>query len=368
MRIYWMFLIVSLIIWRLCDTRYQIVEINGRYEKRASPFFAVLFGGLLVFFCGLRSGVADTGTYISIFRNIASNPSTFIWENINKGTGFYYLTMVYKWLISEDFHGWLFTICLISVIPIMHELRKHSCSFGFSIFLFIAATLFTYLVNGIRQFICVAILFACTDLIEQRKYIQYCIIVGLLTFIHSSAILMIPVALLSRSKPFGKTIWLLIGMGILVGTQYSFFSPAVETALEGTEYTQYIDIMENGQGANILRLFIAGVPPLLAWFKRRNIWDIDNGIINICVNMSVINAVLYFIAIFTSGLTIGRVAIYFELYNLLLLPWLIDNLFDKASARVLTALAVVFYAVFFYFQMDVTWRMVYQSDILHMYF
>lgn len=63
--------------------------------------------------------------------------------------------------------------------------------------------------------------------------------------------------------------------------------------------------------------------------------------------MSIIGSGIYIISkILSSGVMIGRLPIYFTMYNLILLPWLIQNLFDKNERRLIYYLMIVCYFAF----------------------
>lgn len=369
MKIYWMFLILSLIIYWWTENNYYTVKVGHHYEKRATWRPALLFFGVLTFFCGLRSGVMDTGTYIALFNGYPNSIDLIDHSAEIKDKGFYILTVLYKQFISDSFQGWLFIIALISCFTIMITLKKHSCSFGLSCYLFIATTTFTYLINGMRQFIVVTVLFACIDMVIERQFIPYCIIVLLLSTIHASAVLMIAVYFIANVPAWSSRMWLVIIGAMGVGIFFDRVFPVLGTILEETQYSNYVDYIANeGVGANIFRLLIALVPCVLAFLIRKSERIQRNRIINLCVNMSVLNACIYFIGTFSSGMAMGRLTIYFDIYNLLLLPWLMKEGLQEKAGRFITTACVGFYLLFFYFQMVLTWNLSYVSDFLNMYF
>lgn len=368
MKIYWMFLILSLLIWVWSARRYRVVEAGNHLEDRGLVLQGLIFFGIIIFFCGLRSGIADTGTYISMFDGWPNSIGAVNWDETGMEKGFTFLTVLYKQLISTDFHGWLFLIALISGIALMAGFLKYSASFGFSCFLLIATTMFTYFVNGMRQWIVVVILFCFTDLIADRKFFRYVIVVLLLSTIHTSALIMIPFYFLSRIKPWSGMMWVLMVVMLGFGVLFDRMKPLVEFLLSGSDYENYIDLMTGGGvGSNIFRLAIAAVPVIISFFARERISEVGNRIIYICVNMSVVNLCLYFLATVSSGMAVGRLTTYFDIYNMLLLPWLIKYAFTDVSRKIVTILCVFFYIIFFYYQMVVTWHIGYESDILHLF-
>ena len=144
--------------------------------------------------------------------------------------------------------------------------------------------------------------------------------------------------------------------------------PLFGNLLAETQYKGYVDyISSQGKGSSIIRMVIAMVPCVIAYMARYAIEDENNKLINFSINMSVINFCLYIIATFSSGMVVGRLTTYFDIYNLILLPWLMHHAFTERSRKMVILLCMAFYLVFFYFQMVLTWGLVYESDILHLY-
>ena len=77
--------------------------------------------------------------------------------------------------------------------------------------------------------------------------------------------------------------------------------------------------------------------------------------INFAANMSVVSSGIYVISMFTSAIMIGRLPIYFSLYNYILLPWEITHIFTKRSARVITWAMVGFYLLYNYYQVAIAY-------------
>ncbi len=371
MKVYWSFLLLSLIIWYFTqsnDDRFY-GEHSYRIKVRENhPVALFVFFGVLTFFCGLRSGIADTGAYILTFKLYPSSLSDIVWEDVGAEKGFYLLSTLFKSYISDDFHGWLFIIALISCIATALAIHRYASDKGFSCFLFIATTMFVYLVNGIRQYICVSILFALSYCLEEKRIFKYLIIVLVLSTIHTSALIMIPVYFLARLRPWSGHTWFIIGGAIILGVGFESFIPMVDSMLSGTDYGHYSELLQSGSGVNIFRLIIAAVPVVLSFFCREQIENTRDKQIPIAVNMSIINLSLYIVANFTSGMTVGRLTAYFDIYNLILIPWLVNNFPTVKERRTLKICAIVGYIIFFYIQMMIAWGgLVYESDILNIY-
>lgn len=368
MPVWWGILGLSVVIYFWCNINYKVVKIGQAYEKRATWAPAIIFFGVLIFFCGLRSGVADTGTYIHMFNGYPDSIIGVDWNELGDDKGFVIMSILYKQFISTDFQGWLFLIALASGIVTMLAFKKYSCDFGFTCFLFVATTTFTYLINGMRQYICISILLLCTDWIIQRKFVPYMILVLLLSTIHGSALIFVPLYFLLDCKPWTSRMWFCVAMAVVVGLGFDVLGPVLGVALEDTSYSNYSSIItEDGAGVNGIRFLVVLVPVVLAFVGRHIIEREGNLFIDLCVNMSVLNVCIYFVALFSSGMTLGRIAAYFDIYNLLLLPWIIRNIFTEKSSKLVLYVCFAMYLIFFVYQMTMVWHMTYVSDFLGLY-
>ena len=110
-------------------------------------------------------------------------------------------------------------------------------------------------------------------------------------------------------------------------------------------------------GTNPIRILVESVPIIIAFVYRNKIKDKLTPIIKLSINMSLVASGLYIISkIARSGIMLGRLPIYFSMYNLILLPWLIKNIFNKEEKRLVYYLMIVLYIAFFYYQMVITWK------------
>ena len=91
---------------------------NGVYENRANAFMALMTFSFLIVMIGLRSGMADTITYIQHFQELPNTYSELnkVIVNESKAKGFYYLAALVKIFISNEYHVWLFILSAITLI------------------------------------------------------------------------------------------------------------------------------------------------------------------------------------------------------------------------------------------------------------
>ena len=371
----YIFMLGWVIIWGIMSqiTARQVCIGNEVYENRVNLFMAFVTFSVIIFFAGLRSGVADTWTYIDMFKEYPLWPDAykFITDPSAREPGFRIFSVLIKTYISQDYQPWLFIIASISGICIMYPLYKYSCNYGMSVFLFMVSCQFIWLLNGIRQFLVVAILFACTPLILNKKPIPYIIIVLILSTFHKSALIMIPAYFIVDSEPWSKRTMLFIACIILAMVFTSQFTGLLDTVVENTDYASSMaEFKDTDDGTNPIRILVESVPIIIAFLYRDRIKDKLTPIIKISINMSLISSGVYIISkIARSGVMLGRLPIYFSLYNLILLPWLIKFVFENNEKRLMNFMMIIGYCSFFYYQMVVTWNGVgYVSKFLNLYY
>lgn len=352
------FLIILYAVAKAGNQRYQ-VYVAGEYETRYKWFTAAAVICVLSYVAAMRhERFIDTSSYIGNFMK--SDPS---WEGIlriiqgeGKDKVFYVLTALLRGLLGDHYRVYLGVIagfCLICVIRIY---RKHSSNFFMSVFLFVASgeyVMWTH--NGIRQFIAVSMVFAATDLLLKKKYFPYTVIVLIASTFHSSALVMLPVILVVQGQAWNiKSIAMLLAI-LAITASSDVLNTLLLSVMENTQYANDAEALLATDGTNALRVMVFAIPPLMALLFRNQLMMLDIPLVNLATNMSVVSLGVYFIAMFTSGIYIGRMPIYFSLYNYLLLPWLVERFFEKSSSKLIYLAVIACYMGYYYYQMHIIW-------------
>lgn len=347
---------------------FEVTElIDGRREKRCNYTYSILMFSVIIIFTGLRSSVGDTWNYINGFNNIDVN-STSVLDIFRYNDG-YQLYSAYGYIvkkyISDDPTVYLFGIALISGTCAMIGYRRYSCDYPYALILFMLSGKFVWMMNGIKQFAAAAIMFMAMKYItaEKKKY-KYFVYLIIAYLIHPSAILLLFSYFIVKGKPWSAKILTTIILALVAVTFVSEFTTFLDFATEDTVFDSSVDQFADDDGSNVMRFFVAAVPPVLAFIKRKKIEEINSPTVNVMINMSVISACCYLIATFTSGILMGRVPLYFELSSFALIPWMLDNVYDSKDRNIFRILCILFYAVFFYFQV---WGLEYTSETLGLY-
>ena len=341
----------------------RIEVVCGETVERYQFWFAFLVFAPVIWMAGTRDFFGDTGMYFEIFSampSLFSELPDYVAES-TKDTGFYTFSVLVKIIISQDYTVYLTILALIQAIAIIFIYRKYSMSYIFSIFLFVISTDYVaWMYNGIRQFTAVTIVFAATALMLQKKYLPLVAIILFASTMHMSALLMIPLVIIAQGEAWNKKTLMFIALALLAIVFVSEFTDILDVALEETQYKNVISDYEGfkDDGTNPIRVLVYSVPAILAFVGRKIIRKVDEPLINFCTNMSIISAGLYLVSMVTSGIYMGRLPIYASLYGYILLPWEIENIFNRQSRKIVYAGIIICYFVFYYYQMHFAWGLI----------
>jgi len=375
MVVYW-----GMFIWVFCINALQPDENNPLRSNDAKAYRATWGMALalmlpVIVFAMFRTAPIDTQTYIRLFNEIPDEIKWFTdWMKTYEDSQLFYgIQMVFKCFITDDATWWLALVALVEGLLITYTLRRYSPNMAVSVYIFMGSTMFTWMYNGVRQFLVVCILFALTDCIIKNRWYIYvpvvvicggiapiCEVLGwdapewFLGGFHQSALMMLPIFFLVRGKVFNWKIMVFIVAFVLLlmtGSLDSFLESATET----TVYSQDLQYVQEDTGAHPLRAIVPAVPLLMALLKRKELASEETpDLVRICVNMSVITVALYVASVFTSGIFVGRLPIYTEMYNLILIPWLLTQYYRKSQNIIAIGLYGA-YLMWFVYQMHLAW-------------
>jgi len=336
---------------------------GSRQVCRIHPFWAMVLVTPLVLWTANRGSVADTGAYMKMFEEL---PSAFgkigaYMSQMDKDKGFYLVSALIKCLGVSEVKVYFLILAAVQAYLLFRVYRKYSTKFLVSFFLFIASTDYiSWMFNGIRQFLAVTITLLAFDFILDKKYIRAILIIVLASLFHQSALLMIPFIFVVQGKAWNKKTLLFI-LAILVAVAFvDRFTNILDQMLQETQYKNVVSDWNEWEddGTNVLRVLVYSVPALLSLIGLKYIEAENDPVINICTNMAIISAGLYVLSVFTSGIFIGRLPIYFSLYGYILLPWELDHMFEKKSATVMYVAMVAAYLVYYWLQVKMMWGLV----------
>ena len=351
---YYLILVWVAVAWMigLCTKVQRTEYVCGEKVQRYYPLWAFLIYLPLVIWSGFRGYVGDTGAYMKMFQEIPSglrNIPSYM-DTIEKDKGFYLFSAVIKNLISDNVNVYFIILALIQVALLIKVYRKYSSNYIVTFFLFIASTDYiSWMFNGIRQFTAVTITFFAFEYILKKKYVPAVLIVLFAALFHGSALLVLPFIFIAQGQAWNKKTILFI-IAVIVAVMFiGEFTDILDTLLAETQYKNVVsDWQEWGDdGTNIIRVLVYAIPSILSLVGLRFIKYADDPVINLCTNMSIASVGFYVVSMFTSGIFIGRLPIYFSLYGYILLPWEIEHMFSEKSAKLVYLAMIAGYLGFY---------------------
>ena len=118
------------------------------------------------------------------------------------------------------------------------------------VYLFILhQVLYSVSMNGIRQSLAAAIIFAATKYILNGNFKKFLWLVLLASTFHQTALIFIPIYFIVRRKAWTKATFILLSLGVLIAIGFNEFSELLFSAIEDTQYGHYSEFYEGG--ANI---------------------------------------------------------------------------------------------------------------------
>lgn len=351
MTIFWITLAAVFTLSIAANYTGRVAYAGPSIQVMPNRLLVLMIATILILVSGLRNNIGDTVFYIHSYNTVDFS------QNIEfKGDFGFNLYQMILQKISKDPQLLIFMTAFITISLIVYTLAKYSGMFELSIFVFITAGMYTVSMNGIRQFMAAAICFTATKYIQNGNWKKYMAVVLFASTIHQSALILIPIYFIVRSKAWSKLTLILLVSSIFIVLGFNYFTEALFSALGDSHYGQYGNISEGG--ANVLRLVVVLAPVVLAFVGRRKLQEVLQNS-DYIINMSLINALFMLIA--TQNWIFARFTIYFGLYNLLLISWII-RVFLKRDQRFVYYMILVCYFIYYYYESVISLNLQYGSS------
>ena len=331
------------------------------YEKKyryLDVFWLALTAIVLICVSGLRNGIGDTSAYMQGYANMAISNEKFKFE----GEFLFYLFQLILIKISSDPQFFIFIVALITNLLNVISFNKYKSYLELQVYLYITSGYYIVSMNGIRQCLAASIFLMCTKFIIKGKFKEYLICVIVISFIHQSALILIPLYFIIRQEAWSKRVIQMIFFAMIGVLFYEQLSAILFKAIEDTKYSVYSEYVFGG--SSLMRTMVNSVPVILAFLKRKEIkekWPKGN----VFVNFSVIN--LVFVSFSMANMIFNRFTLYFQLYNFILIPYIIKNCLNGKERRLVYFGLIICYFIFFYYEQVIGMGLTYPSKHLDLY-
>ena len=328
-------------------------RLRGRIVERWDLMPALVMVLPYIVWSGFRGGIGDTWLYRIGYLNASPDLSAIpamLTDPNQEDVGYEVFVVLMRRLIGENADLFFLIIAAVQGLCMAMTFRRYSTNYWTCLFLFVASTDYmSWMMNGMRQFIAAVVIFAGFGWLVRRRYLPLILLIlGISTF-HQSALLMIPIIFVVQGEAWNyKTILMLLATVVVVAF-VDRFTPILNDMLQNTNYDTALgeEVLSQDDGTNALRVLVYSVPALLSLVGLRYVRAADDPVINVSVNCSIVTMALYLVAMVTSGIYIGRLPIYTTLQGYIAVPWLIDNIFEKKSAKLVSGLMILLFFGFY---------------------
>ena len=336
-------------------------RLDGEIVERWDIFPAFLMVLPYIIWAGFRHDYfGDMALYRKSFLLTEPNISNLLTAFINgdKDPGYGAFVVLMKCLIGNRDKLFFLVVAAFQMLCVALMFRRYTLNFWTCLFLFVASTDYlSWMHNGMRQFIAVTIILSGFRYVVNKQYVKMIMLILIASLFHGSALMMIPIIFLVQGKAWDTKTTLMVFATVIVVALIDRFTPILNEMLQDTQYNDMMtnEIWTADDGTNIIRVAVYSAPALLSLVGLKYIRAANNSMMNICINCSIVTMALYMVASVTSGIYIGRLPIYTTLQGYIALPWMIDQIFEKQSAKLVRYTMYIAYLAFFYYQMHFTW-------------
>lgn len=359
-----MILVILMIITGLAYlSQNQAIKYNRKYKD----FFYIALVVFMVLLVGLRTSYNDTGNYIKGF--IASpNIQVFLSNSENLDLMNNPLFYGFQSLVRTftDNYTIFFLICAVFVnTNFVRFIKKHSDSedFGFSMFMYVCLGTLMLSMAAQKQIFTMSILTLALDALFDKKYLKYYVIVILAGMSHTYAwtFLFLPIL---GDKPWNIYTYIMLGITMLVMT---YFQDAIESFMEVADSIGKDIAAEevfDGNQMNTFRVAVYSIVPIVTFVFQNRLFKLMDRKHGIMIQMCTVSFMFMLMGTMNGANLFGRSANYFEIGMIIVLPWLVKQLFTKQSTKLILGLAIILFVGFYYIDSsDFIWGYHYKTMI-----
>ena len=308
----------------------------------------ILLVVILTLFAGLRTQYNDTWNYLQYYKG-AATLGEFLenTDNLNpfKNPLFYAFQ---SFLRSCNFDGQMMVL-LASVITqacMIWFIKKYAKEFTFSIFLYFTLGTYVLTLAAIKQVLGMALAMLAFPHLERKQWGRYYFFVVLAMLIHTYA-LAFAVLPLFRVRPW--SLLTIVFLAIIAIVMLNFEQTITAFMEQANDLGKTISEEEVFDGAtiNVFRLAIYAIPPLISFAFQKWVFTNASPRDNVLVHMCIISFGFMLMGTQAGANMFGRMANYFEMGVVCALPWMLKQVFDSRSYKLVSAMACTGFLGFF---------------------
>ena len=308
------------------------------FNKKDSALSLAFFFIVFVFIAGFRDMIGGFDVYIYGEIYEAKVIQILNYESFEKGFRFYFLALKN---LSNDRYFMFFATSFLMTFLHFRILKKTSPILFFSIFIYFCKFFlmsFVYL----RQGLALGVIWS-SLLFLDKKYIRFCVLVGMAYFIHKSAILFAPFYFISKIK-ISRVMMFIIALVAMVIAITSISNTLFGFLADSANEAKFSKYLNNSGDINFFYLFEVILLILLLIKFKNKFYETDNGTM-------ILNGLFCYIIISVLSLTNAtfvRFTWYYLIFILLALPNIYNFILLKENKIIFKFAVYMYYSLLFF--------------------
>lgn len=334
------------------------ITVNTELEiiKETQTFFFIIGVVIFAYVTGQRFAFGDTITYMDSFNETTTTVSDVL-SNFKLGEEqlFLLIKAFIRQYISTDPRMFVEIISFITIFPIFYFYYNYSGDLKFALLLFVLSGCWEHTMNGMRQYLASVIMLMAFSLLYKRKWYLYIPIAIFAAQIHTSAYIFIVVYFIANKPAWGKFTKIMLAIGLFLLVTYPITGSFMNRLFaESTEYGEKYNTSEFSYNINIFRVAVMSVPAVVSFINRKNMIG-KYKYYDIVFNMSLLCAMCTLIGLFSA--VYARLNLYFEVFNVILLVWNIDDMIKQEKYKWIKFACICCFIAYFIYQMIFTYHL-----------
>ena len=318
---------------------FLIILFYNKLNKK-NKYTWIFIGIVFTLICGLRYGIGtDYFFYSRMYNNLEYYPRTEL----------FFSTLI-KFMNKMNLSVTTFFVVVSSLTTFFYfkGVKENSNLPGFSLLLYLAMGFYCGTFNGIRQFLALSIAFCATKYLGRDNFksnIKYLLCIFFATLCHSTAVVLFISFFFVNKNKTKKTLFIVLGICIAAKIMYNPIYNFVITHF--SQYAVYsnrtiMTFSEAGAGTYLIT-FIHILLAIIFIINKDKLESINN-MNRIYINMFVLS--IFFFALGLNNAVAVRLAYYYSIYAILILPDLLKIYLGK---KMTVWYVIVIIALFIYY-------------------
>ncbi len=326
-------------------------------DKKRKEFGFALSFILLAFLAGARYkiGGSDYNVYEYIYNLTPPSPLKIFQGKFHPfmllvERGYLLINSIFKIFFNKVNYLFL-AIGIFSSFLLIKNLKKYSKYVFLGVIIYLGKGYLYYNFVAMRQVIAMMVSWYALEFLCQKRFVPYFLLIAIVSTIHSSALIMIPMYFILNKKLSNQKVIILLISFFIIGIT-GLFGRVLELISFVVPFGDKIVfyLKGNSTGINIFN-FIETIPILYFVLRHRNLLETKNPYFNLFFNCFIFNCIFLFG--FFNFAFITRVKDYFLIGHLVILPLFLDC-FKLRSEKILFILLIIFYFSFVFIRQLLT--------------